>query len=87
MYEVIGLICLSIIIHIAEPILLIKRFLGFKEEDYHKKSAFLRFIHRGLYCLVCSSFWFTLIITGNFYTASIVAISASILNYYIKDKL
>jgi hypothetical protein len=57
----------------AEPMIYLKRFLGFKEEEYDTYKPFKRFIHRGIHCLFCSSFWLTLIVSQSFYMAVIVS--------------
>lgn len=84
MYELIGLIAIGVLIQSAEPILLLKRLIGFKEEDYPDYSRFKRFIHRGLYCCLCSSFWIALFyFKFNLLSAAIVAVSAE----YIYQKI
>jgi hypothetical protein len=49
----------------SEPTILLRRWLGWREEDYDTYSEIKRFIHRGLNCLPCSTFWLTLLVTGN----------------------
>ena len=81
MFEIIGLIAFCSILHLSEPIILLKRFLGFKEENYELMSSAKRFIHRGLYCCLCSSFWFSMIWFGfNPLPASIVACGSALLS-------
>ena len=67
----------------AEPLLYLKRFIGFKEEDYDTYNAFKRTIHRLIHCFYCSSFWVTLIASQSFYMAIIV----SALAWFIDNKL
>lgn len=47
----------------AEPIILIKRILGFKEEKYDEYTPFKRFFLKLLYCWMCSAFWIGIFIT------------------------
>jgi len=78
--NLLGLICLSVLFNTAEPILLLKRRIGFKEEDYDTYSNNKKFFHRGLYCTMCSGFWIGLILTGNIFTASIISIGSELIN-------
>lgn len=79
-----GLICVSVLFQAAEPILLIKR-LAFKEEEYDTYSKEKRFIHRGLYCALCSGFWIGFIFTLDPIAASIVSIGSELLWKKIKE--
>jgi hypothetical protein len=49
-YEIIMLACVGVLLQCAEPIILMKRFLGFEEEKYDTYSKEKRFFHRLLYC-------------------------------------
>jgi hypothetical protein len=60
----------------SEPIILLKRFLSFKEEEYDNYSKTKQFIHRGIHCLQCSSLWITWIFSGSFTLAVIVSLLA-----------
>lgn len=85
-YLIIGTVCLSLLFVQAEPLILLKRFFGFKEEHYDDFSKLKKFIHSLLYCVVCSGFWIGLIVgvryIGFTYSglafAAIVAIVAGI---------
>jgi len=80
MIYILGLICLAVLFNTAEPILLLKRRIGFKEEDYDNYSKFKKFVHRGIYCCMCSGFWIGLILSGNIFTASIISIGSELIN-------
>lgn len=43
----------------SEPAIYLRRALGFREEEYDSMNPFKRFLHRGLECLPCTSFWLT----------------------------
>lgn len=57
----------------SEPLLVFKRAIGFKEEDYDTYSSYKRALHRLIHCLYCSSFWITLIASQSLYMAVIVS--------------
>jgi hypothetical protein len=46
----------------AEPVILFKRLLGFKEENYDKFGELKSFLHRLIYCEVCLTYWITFLI-------------------------
>lgn len=64
---------LSILWINAEPMIYLKRFLGFKEEEYNTYSSYKRAVHRLITCLTCSAFWITLIASQSLYMAVIVS--------------
>jgi hypothetical protein len=74
--EILGIIAINILFQIAEPIILLKRFMGFKEEEYDKYSKLWRFIHRLLYCCACLGFWIALAISQSIYIAAICSIAS-----------
>ena len=80
MINLIGFICIAVLFNTAEPILLLKRRIGFKEEDYDTYSNNKKLIHRGLYCCMCTGFWIGLILTGDIFIASIVSIGSELIN-------
>lgn len=84
--EILGIICLGILFVEAEPLIKIKRLIGFKEEEYYDQPEWWKFIYRLITCVACSTFWIGLIITGNFYIAAITSISGDIINK-IKNRL
>lgn len=69
--------CALAFVH-AEPIILLKIKLGFDEDNYDSYNKYKQFIHRLIYCLYCSSFWITLILSLNFKIAIIVSVMAFI---------
>lgn len=75
--QILGIIAINILLQIAEPILLLKRWLGFKEEEYDQYTKHWRFIHRLLYCCACLGFWVGLAITWNIYIAAICSIASA----------
>ena len=74
--QILGIIAINILLQVAEPILLIKRWLGFKEEEYDRYTEKWRFIHRLLYCCACLGFWVALAISWNIYIAAICSIAS-----------
>jgi len=79
MIEIIGLCSLGIILVVAEPMIMLRNFLGFSDEDYLKeKNEICKSIYRLITCPMCLSFWLALIWTFNPLTASIVSILADV---------
>jgi hypothetical protein len=61
----------------AEPIIIIKRLLGFKEEEYETYESFIKiFLHRLIYCQVCITFWI-----GIIYSTIILSTPIEIIQY------
>jgi len=83
MIEIAMLACAGVLLQCAEPIIHIKRFLGFKEELYDTYSKEKRFFHRMLYCAMCLTFWFALAMTWDLGISSI----ASVLSAYAHKKI
>jgi len=83
MIYIIALACLNVLFIVAEPILLLKRYIGFKEEEFDTYTPLKRFFHKLLYCCLCSGWWLSLIISQNIFIAAI----ASILGEYIYKKI
>lgn len=81
-FEIASIACLSVLFVIAEPMILIKRNMGFKEENIGSlkiKDIFTKL----LYCSLCSGFWIGLIYTHNIFMACIISVLAE----YIDKKL
>ena len=78
--EILGIICMGILFVDSEPLVKLKRLIGFKEEQYFNWGEPKKFIYRLLTCVMCSTFWIGLIITGNIYIAAITSVSADIIN-------
>jgi hypothetical protein len=79
MIEIIGLGCLGYLLTVAEPMIFLKRFLGFKEEYYDEYSRIKQFFFRLLSCPMCFTFWFSLITSQSLYIGAIAAIIAMII--------
>jgi hypothetical protein len=77
------LACGGVLLQCAEPIILIKRALGFKEEEYDNYSKEKRFFHRLIYCAMCLTFWVGLALTWNLG----ISIVGSVLAAYIYKKI
>lgn len=82
-YEIIMLACVGVLLQCAEPIILMKRFLGFEEEKYDTYSKEKRFFHRLLYCAMCLTFWVGLAFTWDFG----ISVIGSVLAAYIYKKI
>jgi hypothetical protein len=78
-YEIALWTCIAVLLQTAEPIIHIKRYIGFKEEEYDTYSKSLRFIHRLLYCATCLGFWITLSFTWDLGTAIIASVIAGLI--------
>lgn len=83
MIIIIALACLNVLFMTAEPIIILKRAIGFKEENFDQYKPTKRFFHKLLYCCLCTGFWLSLIISQNIFIAAI----ASVLGEYIYKKI
>lgn len=81
---IIAIACFGVLFVAAEPIILIKRGFGFKEERYDDMGHIKRFFHRMLACALCSGFWIALALTQNLYSAAICSVLAEMLYNRIK---
>jgi len=79
------LACAGVLLQCAEPIILIKRWFGFKEEEYDRYSKEKRFFHRMLYCAMCLTFWVGLIVTWDLATSIIGSVAAALLYKKINE--
>ena len=80
MNEIIFWSCIGWLLQVAEPILHIKRWFGFKEENYDKPSyKDMRWLHRLIYCTTCLTFWVTLVWTWSLYIAVVSSVVATII--------
>lgn len=82
MMEIAMLACAGVLLQCAEPIIHLKRWMGFKEELYDSYSKEKRFFHRLLYCAMCLTFWLSLAITWDLGISAV----ASVLAAYIHKK-
>ena len=85
--ELIGLCCITILFITSEPMVLIKRYLGFKEENYIEWNKSKQFIFRLITCAMCSGFWIGLIFTQSILLASIVSVASEMINEKLKSEL
>lgn len=83
MMEIAMLACAGVLLQCAEPIIHMKRLLGFREEEYDSYSKEKRFFHRMLYCAMCLTFWLSLAITWDLGISAV----ASVLAAYIHKKI
>jgi hypothetical protein len=83
MIKIIALGAIGYLFVKAEPLIILKRLIGFKEENYDEYGMVKQFLFRMITCSMCSGFWISLIISGNVFIAAIASIVAKI----IDDKL
>jgi len=62
--EILIIISISYLFIHAEPMILLKRWFGFKDEKYDDFSKSKKFIHRLINCWMCSTFWIGIIYTS-----------------------
>lgn len=74
--NIIGWASLGYLLVVAEPAIMLKRYFGFREEDYEEMKPSVRFFHRLLYCSKCFTFWLVLICTLNVFMAAICSVLA-----------
>jgi hypothetical protein len=86
MILIIKIAALSFLFVTAEPLILFKRFLGFREEDYMKYGKVKAFISRLINCCLCSGFWLGLILTGSMYDAALISIISELI-YKLNNRL
>jgi hypothetical protein len=79
MILLIKLSAISFLFVTSEPLILIKRFIGFKQEEYDTYGKVKSFIYRMITCALCSGFWIGLIITHSIYDAALVSILSEII--------
>lgn len=72
--QLLGTIGLSFLFVRAEPMILFKRLLGFKEEEYDNYKSYKQFIYRLITCAYCSSFWISLIFLQDIYLIGAVTL-------------
>lgn len=70
---------LSVLWIYAEPIIVLKREIGFKEENYETFPKWKRWVHKLINCLFCSSLWITLILSLDPQLAVITSLFAYIM--------
>ena len=75
----------------AEPLILLKRVLGFKEEQYDNYGVNKRFFYRLFTCVMCVSFWIGLVLSIIFdlslFELLLTSSVSSVLGAYVEKKL
>jgi hypothetical protein len=79
-YNILLYLAISVAWINAEPIIYLKRMVGFRDEEYDSMGTTKKFLHRLVTCLYCSSFWITLILTQSITLALIVSLFAFLLD-------
>ena len=77
--KIIGLASLTVLFVKAEPLIIIKRLLGFKEELYDTYSSLKRFIFKLITCCMCSGWWigiFFLSLSGNYNLLEVIELAS-----------
>ena len=76
--------CISILFVVAEPIILFKRWIGFKEENYGEYNKITQFVYRLINCCMCSGFLIGLLLAPQlglqWYWIPIIPIMAELIN-------
>lgn len=78
--QIIGFSCISYLFVVATPMVLLKRWIGFRDEDMMEYGKVKRFFHELLYCSMCSGFWIGLVATQEPYIAAIISVGAELLH-------
>jgi len=78
MLLIIKLVCITYLFVYAEPMVLLRRWLGYKEEHYLEYSKVKQFVYRLITCTLCSGFWIGVFITMNLGIAAMVAVASEI---------
>ena len=82
---ILGIISINVLLQTAEPLIHLKRYLGFKEEEYDSYTKQWRFIHRLIYCCACLGFWVALLITFDIFTAAICSVASELVHKKIME--
>jgi len=77
--ELFSLVAITFLFIEAEPLILFKRYLGFREEEYDSMSKLKRYFHKLITCHLCSGFWIGLAFTGSLYQAVLVSVLSELL--------
>ena len=83
MMEIIMWSCIGVLLQEAEPVKMIKRYFGFKDENYDTMSKRMRYFHRLLSCSMCLTFWVVLTMTWNIQ----ISVISSVLSQLIHKKI
>jgi hypothetical protein len=85
MIEIIGLSCIGVLFVVSEPMIILKRYIGFKEEEYDNWSNKKRMLFKLITCAMCSSFWIGSIITLSLLKGAIIGILAELIYKKIRN--
>ena len=83
--QTIILACAGVLLQCAEPIIHIKRWMGFREEQYDTYTSAKRFFHRMLYCAMCLTFWVGLALTWDIAIAIVGSVAAAYIHKKINE--
>ena len=81
---IVVLACVTHLFVVAEPMILIKRKLGFKEEDIKGINKTKDFFVKMIYCNLCSGFWIGLLFTFNPLEAVIISVMAELIHKILR---
>ena len=71
----------------SEPTTHLRRWFGFRDEDYTEMTDFKRVVHRLLNCSLCISFWLSLILVPYFRLPIGYIVIIPIITEYINKSL
>ena len=80
---IVVLACVTHLFVVAEPIILIKRFMGFKEEEMGNNKV-RDFFTKMLYCNLCSGFWIGLVFTLKPLAAVLISVISEIIHKILR---
>lgn len=80
---IVVLACVSHLFVVAEPMIYIKRYMGFKEEEIGNNKV-RDFFTKMLYCNLCSGFWIGLLFTLNPLEAVIISVMAELIHKILR---
>lgn len=79
-FNIIWIACVSVLFVVAEPMIMAKRGLGFKEELIGRGNPLRDKITKLLYCALCSGFWIGLAFTQDVRYAAIISILSEMIH-------
>jgi hypothetical protein len=89
--QILTIISISYLFIHAEPMILLKRWVGFQDEQYDNFSKSKKFIHKLINCWMCSTFWigiiYSLILGCCFQDIFIISVISSFIAGIIDNKL
>ena len=83
--QIITIISISYLFIHAEPLILLKRYLGFKEEKYDEYSKIKQFFYKLITCWMCSAFWIGVILTSVLGLSPLNIISISAISSFLSS--